>query len=56
MLFHDIRLALTLSEKIVFMKQGKVAAQGDFQTLASKEFLQTIFETDIVSYFQKHPD
>ena len=35
------------------MKQGKVAAQGDFQTLASKEFLQTIFETDIVSYFQK---
>ena len=51
--FHDIRLALTLSEKIVFMKQGKVAAQGDFQTLASKEFLQTIFETDIVSYFQK---
>ena len=37
--FHDIRLALTLSEKIVFMKQGKVAAQGDFQTLTS--FLET---------------
>ena len=35
------------------MKQGKVLRKVIFQTLASKEFLQTIFETDIVSYFQK---
>lgn len=52
--FHDIRLALTLSEKIVFMKQGKVAAQGDFQTLASKEFLQTILKQILSPIFRNN--
>ncbi len=51
--FHDIRLALTLSEDIVFMKEGRIAAQGHFRKIASKAFLETIFETDIVSYFHK---
>ena len=51
-MFHDIRLALTLSEEIVFMKEGTIAAKGDFQDIASKAFLEHIFDVDIVSYFQ----
>lgn len=50
--FHDIRLALTLSEEIVFMKEGTIAAKGNFQDIASKAFLEHIFDVDIVSYFQ----
>jgi iron complex transport system ATP-binding protein len=51
--FHDIRLALTLSQQVVFMKQGTVVAQGQFSELATKEFLAEVFEADIVDFFQK---
>ena len=50
--FHDIRLALTLSEEIVFMKEDYCCEGGDFQDIASKAFLEHIFDVDIVSYFQ----
>ena len=35
------------------MKQGKVAAQGDFQTLASKEFYKRFLKQILSPYFQK---
>jgi iron complex transport system ATP-binding protein len=54
--FHDIRLALTLSEEVIFMKEGTIAAAGEFQRIASKDFLESIFEIDIVTYFQEQAE
>ncbi|MGM0125847.1 iron complex transport system ATP-binding protein [Enterococcus sp. AZ194] len=51
--FHDIRLAITLSQKVIFVKDGEIVQQGDFLEIATRENLQEIFELDIVTYFQK---
>jgi len=51
--FHDIRLALSLSQQVLFLKNGSVVQQGDFLKTASKALLEEVFEVDLVSYFQQ---
>uniref|UniRef100_UPI00403F37F5 ABC transporter ATP-binding protein n=1 Tax=Candidatus Enterococcus willemsii TaxID=1857215 RepID=UPI00403F37F5 len=51
--FHDIRLALMLSQNILLLKEGKIVAQGAFSTIASRKLLAETFDLDIVDYFQQ---
>ncbi len=48
--FHDINLALRLSQNLVFMKEGHVMGAGDFNAIITKDFLQNIYQMDVVEY------
>ena len=50
--FHDIDLALRLSENMLFLKDGKLLAQGPFARAANRQFLQNVFGMDVVGYMQ----
>ena len=45
-------LALRLSENMLFLKDGKLLAQGPFAQAANRQFLQNVFEMDVVGYMQ----
>ena len=49
---HDINLALRLSEQVLFMKDGRITAQGSFQKIADAETLRWIFGADIAEYMK----
>ena len=48
--FHDINLAMQLSDQLMFMKEGKVRGIGHSQELITSDFLKEIYEIDIVKY------
>jgi len=48
--FHDLNLALYLSENVLFLKDGHVAGKGKAKDLISRSFLQDIFEVDMMNY------
>ena len=50
--FHDIDLALRFSENMLFLKDGKLLAQGPFAQAANRQFLQNVVEMDVVGYMQ----
>ena len=51
--FHDINLALKLSDDMMFMKDGKIAGQGQFEEIATRAFLKDIYEVDVVEYMME---
>ena len=51
--FHDVNLALTLSERLIFMKEGRVAGQGAFSDVAKPAFLEGVYDMDVVGYMRK---
>ncbi len=50
--FHDVNLALNLSGKMVFMKDGQIAGQGTFPEVAKREFLEDVYGMDVVGYMK----
>ncbi len=54
--FHDIRLALSLSDQVLFMKAGQVIKQGPFLETASRKLLKDIFDVDLVKHFQEQSE
>jgi len=48
--FHDINLALRLSDSVLFLKDGRVAARGRFHAIATPAFLKEIYGLDVVAY------
>ena len=48
--FHDINLALRLTDNVVFMKEGHIVGSGVFDQIADKQFLNDIYETNIAAY------
>ena len=48
--FHDINLALRLTDHVVFMKEGHIAGSGIFDRVADAAFLKEVYETDIAAY------
>lgn len=48
--FHDINLALRLTDNVVFMKEGHIVGSGVFDQIADTQFLNHIYETNIVAY------
>lgn len=51
--FHDINLALRLTENAVFMKDGEIVGSGAFDRVAGAGFLQEVYETDIAGYMRE---
>ena len=47
---HDINLSLLLSDQLLFLKNGAVAAMGSADAVLSREFLREIYDMDVVSY------
>lgn len=48
--FHDINIALQLSDKVLFMKDGEKKAFGSMEEIASKSLLQDVYDMDIAGY------
>lgn len=51
--FHDLNLALRLSENLLFLKDGEITGMGKASDLLSAEFLQDIYDVDIAAYMKK---
>lgn len=51
--FHDINLALRLTDNVVFMKEGHIVGSGIFDQIADTQFLNNIYETDIAAYMME---
>lgn len=48
--FHDINLALRLTDNVVFVKEGHIVRSGVFDQIADTQFLNDIYETNIAAY------
>ena len=48
--FHDVNLALRLTDQMLFMKDGRLAGSGRFSEIASRAFLEDLFGMDIAAY------
>lgn len=48
--FHDLNLALRLSENLLFLKDGQVAGQGAASQLLGASFLKRVYGADIAGY------
>lgn len=48
--FHDVNLALRLSPNVLFMKDGRIARQGNFSEIADAPFLQSIYGMDLAKF------
>jgi len=51
--FHDINLAANYSKTAVFLKQGTVFAQGDINSVITRENVRNVFRSDV--YVSKNP-
>ena len=51
--FHDINLALRLSENMLFIKDGKIAGRGLFHEIVNDRFLQDVYGIDVVGYMNE---
>ncbi|HIT09963.1 MAG TPA: ABC transporter ATP-binding protein [Candidatus Merdivicinus faecavium] len=47
---HDINLSLNLSDRLMFMKDGRVAGLGPASALLRRDFLREIYGMDVVEY------
>ena len=49
-MLHDINLSLNLSDRLMFMKDGRVAGLGPASALLRRDFLREIYGMDVVEY------
>lgn len=54
--FHDINLAMQLSDKIMFMRDGSLEAFGAMENIVSRKLLQRIYGMDIAGYMDQEYD
>lgn len=50
---HDINLALRLSDRVLFMKDGEVASAGKATEVISPAFLQHVYGMDVAAYMRE---
>ena len=48
--FHDVNLALRLTDNMLFMKDGRLVGGGRFDQVADRAFLTALFGMDIAGY------
>jgi len=48
--FHDVNLALRLTDNVLFMHEGRVVRQGGFRTIADAEFLRSVYGMDLAAF------
>ena len=51
--FHDINLALRLSNKLLVMKDGRIEALGTATEIVNSNLLEHIYEMDVAHYMQE---
>ena len=51
MVTHDAVVGY-YADRVLFLKDGKLLAQGPFAQAANRQFLQNVFEMDVVGYMQ----
>jgi iron complex transport system ATP-binding protein len=51
--FHDINLALSFSENILVLKEGKVLSHGKAEEILTRDFLIQLYQTDVLDYMLK---
>lgn len=44
---HNINLAIPYSQKLIFLKEGRIHAQGQPKTLITKENIKEVFQADV---------
>lgn len=53
--FHDINLALSFSENVLVLHEGKIVKQGKANEVLSRSFLEQVYQTDVLAYMlEKH--
>ena len=53
--FHDINLALSFSENILVLQEGKILKQGKANAVLSRSFLEQVYQADVLDYMlEKH--
>ena len=50
---HDINLSLMLSERLLFLKDGKVAGMGAAGEILHRDFLRSVYDMDVAEYMLK---
>jgi iron complex transport system ATP-binding protein len=48
--FHDINLALHLTDNVLYMKDGRIARSGHFLDITDRAFLRQLYEADLKDY------
>jgi iron complex transport system ATP-binding protein len=51
--FHDVNLALRLSDEVVFMKDGRVCGSGAFGEVATRAFLRDVYGMDVTQFMRQ---
>lgn len=54
--FHDINLALQLSDKVLFMKEGNSCACGPIEEIITRALLKDVYGMDIAAYLDEEYD
>lgn len=54
--FHDINLAMQLSDKILFMKDGREIAFGSMEEIGSKQLLEDVYDMDLAGYLDQESE
>ncbi|MGX7030172.1 ABC transporter ATP-binding protein [Vagococcus zengguangii] len=49
--FHDVNLALNLSDNLLMMKQGEIVVKGNFSEIGTQNNFQTLYDTELVEYY-----
>ncbi len=53
--FHDINLALSFSENVLVLHEGKIVKQGKANEVLSRSLLEQVYQTDVLAYMlEKH--
>ena len=47
---HDINLSLMLSDRLMFMKEGRILGMGTAEELLNRDFLKQVYDMDVVQY------
>ena len=47
---HDINLSLLLSERLLFLKDGRVAGMGTAGEILRRDFLRGVYDMDVAEY------
>ncbi len=50
--FHDLNLAMRLSDEMVFMKNGQLVISGNKEKVLNSKTLKEIYEMDVISYMR----
>jgi len=50
---HDINLAMRLSDHLMIMKEGEIAAFGETSKIVNRELLREVYGIDVAGYMQK---